>query len=139
MVSSLFSTAKSHSFESAMPVFVVQLASQFPQKMQVSYRCVILRTGGVASRSSSMLKHPGVGQTFTHAPQPIHDSRSNSGLPLYFSGTTQGVAGNRVVNRGEKTAVTASFSSLNFGKRNFILPQFIVNQLLFIDTVISFF
>ena len=69
-----------------------------------------------------MLKHDGAGQTFTQAPQPMHVSRSNSGLPLYFSGTTQGLLGNRVVNRGETTAVTASFNSLNFGKRNFKLP-----------------
>jgi hypothetical protein len=100
-----------------MPVSVVQLASQFPQKMQVSYRCEILLTGGSASRSSSWLKHPGVGQTLTQAPQPMQVSRSNSGLPLYLSGTTQGLAGNRVVKRGEKTAITASFNSLNFGKR----------------------
>jgi len=113
-----------------MPVSVVQFSSQFPQKMQVSYRCVILLTGGLASRSSSWLKHPGEGQTFTHAPQPMQVSRLNSGLPLYLSGTTQGLAGNRVVKRGEKTAVTASFNSLNFGKRNFILPLVIGNHLL---------
>jgi len=77
-----------------------------------------------------VLKHLGAGQTFTQAPQPMQLSRSNSGLPLYFSGTTQGLAGNRVVNRGEKTAITASFNSLNFGKRNFKLPLFIGNWLL---------
>jgi len=71
-----------------------------------------------------MLKHDGDGQTFTHAPQPMQVSRSNSGLPLYFSGTTQGTAGNRVVNRGEKTAMMASFNSLNFGKRNFQTPAY---------------
>lgn len=130
MVSSLLRVAKSHLFESVMPVSVVQLASQFPQKMQVSYRCEILLTGGSASRSSSRLKHLGAGQTFTHAPQPIHLSRSNSGLPLYLSGTMQGFAGNRVVKRGEKTAITASFNSRNFGKRNFKLLLVFGNCLL---------
>src|SRR4030043_309927 len=131
MVSFLFRVAKSHFFESFMPVFVVQLASQLPQKMQVSYRWVILLTGGFALRSSTMLKHSGVGQAFTHAPQPMQESRSNSGLPLYFSGTTQGLAGNLVVKRGEKTAVTASFNSLNFGKRNFKLLHFRPNIIYF--------
>ena len=83
--------------------------------------------GGSASRSSTIVKQFGVGHTFTHAPQPMQVSRSNSGLPLYFSGTTQGSAGNRVVNRGEKTAVTASFSSLNFGQRNFKLLYSVVS------------
>ena len=69
-----------------------------------------------------------VGQTFTHAPQPMQLSRSNSGLPLYRSGTTQGSFGKRVVNRGEKTAVTASFNSLNFGKRNFKLLSLIFHK-----------
>jgi hypothetical protein len=55
-------------------------------------------------------------------------SISNSGLPLYFSGTTHGSAGKRVVNRGENTAVTASFNSLNFGKRNLGLPYSFVVQ-----------
>ncbi len=110
-----------------MPVSVVQLASQLPQKMQVSYRWVILLTGGSASRSSTMLKHSGVGQAFTHAPQPMQVSRSNSGLPLYFSGTTHGLAGNRVVKRGDKTAVIASFNSLSFGKRNFKLLHLVVS------------
>ena len=72
-----------------------------------------------------MLKHDGDGQTFTQAPQPMQVSKLNSGLPLNFSGTTQGLAGKWVVNRGEMTAVMASFNSRNFGKRNFELPLFI--------------
>jgi hypothetical protein len=60
---------------------------------------------------------------------------SNSGLPLYLSGTTHGWAGNRVVNRGEKTAVIASFNSLNFGKRNFKLLLFISFTAVFAEHV----
>ena len=112
-----------------MPVSVVQLSVQLPQKMHVSCRRVIFLTGGSAWRTSVWVS-ASVGQTFTHAPQPMQVSRSNSGLPLYLSGTTQGTAGNRVVNRGEKTAVTASFNSLNFGKRNFELPLVIDYRLL---------
>ena len=114
--------ARSHSFERFIPSSVVQLSLQLPQKMQASYRKVIFLVGGLVSTVSIWLR-ASVGQTFTQAPQPIHLSRSNSGLPLYLSGTTQGSAGNRLVNLGEKTAVTASFNSLNFGKRNFkLLP-----------------
>lgn len=109
-----------------MPVSVVQLSLQFPQKMQVSYRRVIFLTGGLVSVSWICVSAL-VGQTFTQAPHPMQVSGSNSGLPLYFCGTTQGSAGNRVVNRGEKTAVTASFNSLSFGKRNFKLPYLVVS------------
>ena len=85
-------------------------------------------TGGSAWRSSTMVRHPGDGHTFTHAPHPIQVSRLNSGLPLYLSGTWQGAAGNLVVNRRpdsvEDTAITASFNSLSFGQRNFGLLYF---------------
>lgn len=113
--------AKSHWFDNRIPVWVVQLSLQLPQKMHVSYRRVIRRTGGSPPDSSASVRAP-VGQTLTHAPQPTHVSSSNSGLPRYRSGTTQGSAGNLVVNRGDRTAVTASFSSRSFGKRMFALP-----------------
>ena len=89
--------------------------------MQAEASQVILLTGLSASRSSWVVRQFGAGQTLTQAPQPIHSSRSNSGFPLYLSGTLQGTSGKRVVNRGENTAVTASFSSLNFGQRNLTL------------------
>jgi hypothetical protein len=53
----------------------------------------------------------------------MHLSSSNSGLPRYLGGTTCGSAGNFVVKRGEITAVTASFNSLNFGQRTIELRK----------------
>ena len=66
-----------------------------------------------------------VGHALTQAPHPTQCWSSISGFPLKFSGTSHGTAGNFVVNLGEKMTVTASFSSLSLGLRNFKLLFYI--------------